>query len=194
MFDRTSKKMGFIPGLKKISLTVGIAVLFALFIGFTIDAFYEGPNYEDYCDNNYYSHEKPVMPTVDYTCPPLNYSQPVYEECIADKGYVAYETDDYGCATTAYCETCQVDFDAANKVYSRNLFFITAILGIAALLIGLMYISLEAIASGFMFGGILVLIYGTIRVFGDLSKEMRVVVLGLELIILVYLGIRKSKK
>ena len=190
------KKEGFATGLKKISLTIGIAVLFALFIGFAIDAFYPSPEYNDFCKSRSYPYpEKPYPTQVDITkCPQLNYKDPIYETCTQDVGYVAYDIDEKGCQINPYCETCQVKYDAANKKYSRNLFFIAAVTGIIAIIVGLVYVGLEAIASGFMFGGILVIIYGTVRVFGDLSRVMRVIVLFIELVLLVYIGIKKSKK
>lgn len=182
--------------IKKVSLTIGIAVLFALFIGFAIDAFYAGPEYNDFCKSKSYPYpEKPYPTQVDITkCQQLNYKDSIYTSCTQDIGYVAYDIDEKGCQINPYCETCQVKFDAANKIYSRNLFFIAAVIGIIAIIAGLVYVKLDAIASGFMFGGILLLIYGTIRVFGDLSRIMRVIVLFIELVLLVYIGIKKSKK
>ena len=180
--------------LKNISLTIGIAVLFALFIGFAIDAFYGGPEHENFCQQN--MREKYPYPKQfnESACPQLNFKDPIYEACTQDKGYVAYDIDENGCSINPYCETCQVQFDAANQKYSRNIFFITAVIGIIAIIAGLLYVHIDPIASGFMFGGILVLIYGTIRVFGNLSKVMRVVVLGIELIVLVYIGVKTIKR
>ncbi|HLD13020.1 MAG TPA: hypothetical protein VJB87_05535 [Candidatus Nanoarchaeia archaeon] len=180
--------------LKNISLTVGIAVLFSLFIGFAIDAFYSEPDYNTYCKNQFVNKFPYAEPSNRTACPPINYQEPVYQDCPQDKGYVAYETDQNGCQVKPYCETCQVAYDAANKIYSRNLFFIAAIIGIIAILAGLIFIKNDSIASGFMFGGILLIIYGTVRVFGDLSKVMRVIVLFIELVLLVYIGIKKTKK
>ncbi len=179
--------------LKNISLTISIAVLFALFIGFAIDAFYPGPEHQDFCTNDR-AYPKPYgEPFNRTTCPDIDSQDPIYATCTQDKGYVTYEFDKNNCQVNPYCETCQVEFDASNKLYSRNLFFITAVIGIIAILVGLVYVGLDAIASGFMFGGSLVLIYGTVRVFGDLSRVMRVVVLGIELVVLVYIGIKKTR-
>lgn len=180
--------------LKKVSLTIGIAVLFALFIGFFIDAVYPGPEYDQFC--KHFNGPTPIYKggPEPSKCPEINYNDPVSQECNEKGGYMEYDYDAQGCATNSRCNTCNKEFEAVNKVYSRNLFFITAIVGIIAILVGLIFVKLDAIASGFMFGGILVLIYGTARVFGDLSKVMRVIVLGIELIVLVYIGIKKSKK
>ncbi len=183
--------------LKNISLTIGIAVLFALFIGFAIDAFYPGSEYDNYCkpETRPYYEKYPYPEQINRSmCPQLDPKDPIYGTCTSEIGYVAYETDEKGCQVNPYCETCQVEYDDANKAYSRNLFFIAAVIGIIAIVVGLVWVGLDAIASGFMFGGILVLIYGTIRVFGDLSRVMRVVVLGIELIVLVYIGVKKTRK
>ncbi len=181
--------------LKKVSLTIGIAVLFALFIGFFIDAVYPGPEYDQFCKNYNRPMAAPYKGSTETNkCPEINYNDPVSQECNEKGGYIEYDYDAQGCAVNPKCNTCNVEFNGVNKVYSRNLFFITAVIGIAAILIGLIFVQLDAIASGFMFGGILVLIYGTARVFGDLSKVMRVIVLGIELVVLVYIGIKKSKK
>lgn len=180
--------------LKKVSLTIGIAVLFALFIGFFIDAVYPGPEYDQFC--KHFNGPVPAYkgsPEIN-KCPEINYNDPVSRECNEKGGYIEYDYDAQGCATNPRCNTCNKEYEAVNKVYSRNLFFITAVVGIIAILVGLIFVKLDAIASGFMFGGILVLIYGTARVFGDLSKVMRVIVLGIELVVLVYIGIKKSKK
>ncbi|MDO8628160.1 MAG: hypothetical protein Q7R56_00200 [Nanoarchaeota archaeon] len=182
--------------LKNVSLTIGIAVLFALFIGFAIDAFYPAPEYNTYCKPEAQPfYGKPYQePYNTSACPKINANDPLYKSCTPDKGYVTYKLDENGCQVNPYCETCQVEYDSANKVYSRNLFFMTAIIGIIAILAGLIFITLDAVASGFMFGGIFLIIYGTIRVFGDLSRIMRVIVLGIELILLVYIGIKKTRK
>src|SRR3989344_5721858 len=134
--------------LKNISLTIGIAVLFALFIGFAIDAFYPGPEYNDYCkpETQPLYGKYPIEVFNQSNCPKLNPNDAIYQSCTYDKGYVAYKLDENGCQINPYCETCQVNYDAANKVYSRNLFFIAAIIGIIAILAGLLFINLEFIA------------------------------------------------
>lgn len=180
--------------LKQVALTIGVAVLFALFIGFAVDAFYPSPEYDDYCTqvNRIYEKQFPG-PYENQSCPRLNYSDPIYESCNQSIGYVAYQMDENGCQVNPYCETCQVNFDKANKIYSRNLFFIIAPIALVAIIVGLT-IALESIGSGFIFGGILLLIYATIRIFSDLSRIMRVVVLGIELILVIWIGYKKVEQ
>ena len=182
--------------IKKLALTIAVGILLALFIGFLIDAIYNSPKYEDFCTpSTRPMYEKVPYPELINTsnCPKLNYNDSIYATCTQDKGYVAYKTDNNGCQVNPYCETCSVEFDKANKWYSRNLFFILAPISIALIIIG-MFLALEAIGSGFILGGILTLIYATIRVFGDLSKVMRVILLGIELALVIWIGYKKIEK
>jgi len=189
--------------LKKISLTVGIAVLFAFFVYFTIDAFYPEPKYEDFCKNTYYG---PAMPAVerpmvykeglgyvqDRNCTAISGISNLTRQCTTTGGFIEYQYDDLGCETQASCNMCNKEFDEYRKNYSLNVFYITAPIGILAIVVG-MYLPLmvEAIAAGFMFGGIITLIQSTVRVFGDLGKWTRVIVLFVELCIVVWIGLKK---
>jgi hypothetical protein len=114
------------------------------------------------------------------------------EECSQQGGYIEYKYDDLGCETEAVCNTCSKRFDEARKPYSMDVFYITAPIGVAAIVLG-MYLPLtvEAIAAGVLFGGIATLFQSTVRVFGDLGKWARVVVLFIELCIMVWVALKK---
>ena len=181
--------------LKKISLTVGIAVLFAFFIYFTIDAAYPEPTYDAFCKNSYGGPTpafKEPYPYQERNCTSLVGISNLSRSCNEQGGYIEYDYGDDGCETNARCNTCNKVYDENRKQYMLNVFYIAAPLGIIAIVIG-MYLPLmvEAIAAGFMFGGIVTLIQSTIRVFGDLGKWSRVAVLFVELCIIVWIGLKK---
>lgn len=180
--------------IKKIALTIAVGVLLALFVGFLVDALYSSPKYDDYCNTNPYpiAYEKGVVRELVDNCPNITVSSSDERACYDMRGYIAFNYTS-SCPSSYYCETCQVRFDDYNKIYSRNLFLILAPISIVLIIIGL-FLSLEAIGSGFILGGILILIYATIRVFGDLSKVMRVVLLGIELVLVLWLGYKKIEK
>ncbi len=181
--------------LKKISLSVGIAVVFAFFIAFLIDALYSSPEYNMFCKNQ---EHFPYQPkgfsefSGRDNCAELLQNETLLATCNEKGGYVAYLQNSSGCQTTPYCELCQKQFSDATEEYNKNLFYVTFPIGLVAIIVG-MYLPLfiEAIASGFMFGGILTLIQATVRVFGDLGKFTRVILLGLELVILIWIGYKK---
>lgn len=173
--------------IKKVALTIGIAVLFTLFIVFLVDAIYESPKYEDYCTQTNYPKSMPTNCSVSY-------NEGLAQKCYKDKGELRYHYDEKGCEKDPYCDYCSKDFNQSNSKYNKNIFFISAIVAILAIIAGL-YLpkNIDAIASGFIFGGILVLLQGTVRVFGDLGKFSRVIVLGIELILLIWIGYKKVR-
>ncbi len=178
--------------LKKVSLTVGIAVVFAFFIYFAIDAIAPSPKYEDYCTfNGRFTSPQPAKIGPD-SCQPVFEDLAYSEQCYRAKGIIRYEYNATGCPTTAVCDYCSRDFQEKNDQYTLRVFWVSAFIGIVALVIG-MYLPLmvEAIASGFMFGGILTLIQSTVRVFGALGRYSRVIILGIELVILIWIGVKK---
>ena len=174
--------------IKKVALTLGIAILFALFIVFLVDAIYEQPKYEDFCSYQYYPTK---APSLSDNCTTV-YNENLVNSCIKEKGEVRDRLDEKGCQIESYCDYCSRDFNSVNSKYNKNIFYISAIVGILAILAGLFLPkTIDAIASGLMFGGIIVLLQGTVRVFGDLGKWMKVIVLGIELVILVWIGYKK---
>jgi hypothetical protein len=143
--------------LKHNILMIAIAIIFALFIGYGIDTFYEAPEWEDYCD---------------------------IEERIVDP---ANQTK------LAEREQCEEEFDAVREPYERNVFIITLIIGMIAIIIGGVVLKVETVSSGIMGGGVFTLIYGTMRYWGDMHKYLRFTVLTIVLIVLIWIGYKKFK-
>lgn len=177
--------------LKKIALTTGIGVVFALFIYFAIDAIAPSPQYNDYC--TYDAPRAGPLALPANGCPLLMEETQIADACYRAKGMIRYDYNTTnGCPSTATCDYCSRDFQTANDRYNLRVFWVSAFIGLAAIVLGMyLPLSVEAIASGFMFGGILTLIQSTIRVFGALGRYSRVTILAIELIILVWIGIKK---
>lgn len=177
--------------LKKVSLSLAIGVVFAFFIGFLIDAVYEQPTYERYCKNGFDAYPAPKNDGVQVQCPRV-YDQKLLQACHEQGGYTRYTYDEKGCEKEMVCELCGKQFNDDLKQYNTNLFYITFPLGLLATILGMyLPLSVEAIASGFMLGGIFTIIQITVRVFGDLGKFGRVILLGLELVLLLWVGYKK---
>ena len=49
----------------------------------------------------------------------------------------------------------------------------------------------ESVGAGVLGGGVLIVIYGTIRYWGDMSKYLRIIILGIVLFILIWIGYKK---
>jgi hypothetical protein len=177
--------------LKKVMLSIGVGILSALFIGFLIEAIYPSPAYEDFCKNSF-----DVPPTqvskqavCDYT-----YDTTMRTTCTQNRGNIIQEFDSKGCVMKESCDYCQKDYQAADERYNRVLFYVTAPIGLVMILLGLyLPTSIDAISSGILFGGILTMLQITARVFGSLGRWPRVILLGLELTLVIWIGVKKVK-
>jgi len=181
---------------KELLMALAIAVMAALFVGLFVDAVYSNPKYEDFCTN--YAHPYPEktgiigINTTQCSDPYFVYQNET-RACEQEKGFAEFEYDTKGCQVYRSCNFCSRDFNVVNEKYNRNLFFIITPIAVVAILFGLFY-GMEVIGSGFMFAGILLLIYSTGRYFSDMSKVMRVVVVGIELLLLLWITKRRLGK
>ncbi len=171
----------------------GIMIVANLFLNYTIAAFYPAPKYEVFCPQKQ-----------------VNEALLTEDSCVATGGQWNEQLYTYPYAPSeavptpvrvqekiqGYCNvnfTCQKNYDEANNVYNRNVFIMLVALG-TALLVGSIFVTaIEAVALGFSFAGILSLIIGTTRYWGSMDDRMRVVVLGLALVALIWVGIKKFK-
>ncbi len=172
---------------KELLLALAIAIMAALFVGLLVDAIYEEPQYDDYCTERI--APKPLTPPAE-DCSDID--EAAVETCQQQKGVPEYAMEN-GCRVFDTCNTCYNEYHDVQEVYNRNLFFIITPLAVASILFGLFY-AMEVIGSGFMFGGILLLIYSTGRYFGDMSKVLRVIVIGIELALLLWITKKKMSK
>ncbi|MAG15704.1 hypothetical protein CMO88_01440 [Candidatus Woesearchaeota archaeon] len=175
--------------IKKWVIAVAIAIVFNLFVNYGVATFYPGPEYSDYCDE--FQRAQPLKIAAQ-ECEAIEASEELQNECTKDVGHVAYKYDSRGCATEAYCETCNVEYDAVRKVHDGNVFAALLIVAVAALAAGIM-IKVEAVSTGFLLGGILGLIIASMRYWEHLQNIYRFILLGIALAVLIWLGYKKVK-
>lgn len=174
--------------IKKNLLSVAIAIILVLFIAYGINTFYKSPKYDDFCSEDLYKQQA--------------YSE---EECLALGGKwdqrttrpIKVEADSDATTTEGWCDvqyTCREEYDDAREVYNRDVFFISLVAGLIALIVGGIVLKIESVSIGIMGGGILTIIYGTIRYWGDMSDVYRFIILGVVLGVLIWMGYKKLKK
>lgn len=81
----------------------------------------------------------------------------------------------------------------ARKRFERHLFFMAVPIGIIALVVGSM-MSIQAVGTGLMFGGIFTLIDGYAWYWSELQDWMRFLSLLIAFVILIFIGYRKLAK
>ncbi len=166
---------------KKIILSIAIAIIFVLFIAYAIETIYPSPKYEKYCP----VIEKTILNQSD--CDLYNGTWNVYPNYVPDK------TAPVG--VQGYCDTyvkCQKPYESASEKYNRNIFFISLVIGLITIILSFIFV-VEAVSSGFMAGGVLLIIYGTIRYWGSLSDILRTIMLGFALAVLIWIGYKKLR-
>ena len=177
---------------KHVLLAIAIAIVFVFFVGFGIATFYESPIYEDYCGDRYY--EKPYPGSLEGfgDCKYIEPDETLKKEC-KEKGDIWPKYDQNGCVENYYCETCDWEFEEENEKYNRVVFIVATIIGLIALISGIA-LKVPSVSSGLMGGGILTILYGTMRYWFGLPDFARFILLGIALGILIWVGYKKLKK
>lgn len=174
----------------KWALTVGIVVVMNLFFNYAVSLVYEAPKYEGFCPVKIYNKayvDKQMCVSSggmwsENTAPVQGkYPQPVLTQP----------------EVTGYCNptyTCGNQFADAQKVYNKNVFIVLVIFGILSIILGVYLSGISVVSLGISFGGILSLIIGSVRYWSDMQDWLRVAVLGVALVTLIWLGIKKIKE
>lgn len=162
--------------IRQTILSVSIALIFALFVGYGISTFYGSPKYEMYCKDRFGMGAYETK-----------------EACEAEGGrwFEIECPEDIENCKSGYCDpsyTCMQEYDSAREVYDRNVFIITLIIGLVAIITGGIMLSVESVGSGIMGGGVLTVVYGTIRYWGHAPDALRFTILGVALAVLLWLG------
>lgn len=181
--------------IRKIIIIFVVAILFAVLVFSVIEAVYPQPKYEDFCKDQFYPRSAPIVkePT---NCPDLNVTQIEIDQCVEIKGNIDYTYDSKGCAINYECNTCNNEMTLAQQKHDKYVFYISAILSLIAVFIGL-YLPAngntlnEWIGTGFMLGGTFALFFGTATSFNSLERYIRPIVIFLELGLILFIAYRK---
>ena len=165
--------------VKHIILAIAIALLSVFFFAYAVQAIYPGPKYDDFCDEDLY-----------------RVSADSQVDCEAVGGrWTDYEKDSLNMEISGWCDkdfACRNEYNDVREAYERTVFFANLIIGVIVL-VGAFFLALEAVSAGLMGGAVMLIFYGTIRYWGNLSDIWRTVVLGLSLVVLITLAYKKLK-
>ncbi|OIO42129.1 hypothetical protein COU56_02180 [Candidatus Pacearchaeota archaeon CG10_big_fil_rev_8_21_14_0_10_31_9] len=176
-----AKKEHSFSWIKNIIFAIAIIVLTSFVVIYGIQAFYDRPEYNNYC---------PEIRSAEYVnssarCEQLNGRWNTFDGPKPVDGPNGYCDLDY---------YCRQDYEAVNKIYSRNLFIITVPIGIILLLVGGALFSLEAVGAGIMGGGVVTLIYGAGNYWPDATDIFRFIISLVGLVIVIFLAYWLNKE
>jgi hypothetical protein len=146
----------------KWSLIIGIVVLFNLFINVSLDMVFESPEYDEFCESN------------------LRYPTKVEE--------LSQEEID---AQNQKWEECQSEYDSAREEYEKKVFVTLISIGVVIFLISLIGKLNYVVATSLSLAAVLNFIIASMRYWSSAEQLFRVIILGLALAILVWIGIKK---
>jgi hypothetical protein len=159
-----------------------IVIVLNLFFSYAIRVFYKEPQYDTFCKVS------EVVEQLD-----------TKEACLKVGGQwnANIVPGDVTGPTTkplGYCDrdfTCRQAHQDALSLYNRNIFIVLVVLGVISIGASFLVTSYEAVSLGFSLGGVLSFVIASIRYWSDMNDYTRVIVLGVALAALVWLGIKK---
>lgn len=193
--------------VKIVLLSIAIALVFAFLVGYGINTFYKEPKYEDFCkertefkeyiskdtcetNNGRWTDYEKAVPNIQsdqFLCTKVSEKDNSYTlNC--EKSEIARQS--------GYCDInyyCMKDLEEKRTPYNRNVFIITVILGISAIILGV-YLNLSSVSSGLMGGGVLTMLYGALRYWADMDEYLRFIILAVVFAVLIWIGYNKIKK
>ncbi len=149
--------------IKEWLLGITISIIFLMFCVFGTKLIYHSPKYEDYCD--YSKINYPVLNKTNLSEKDLIEEQEFYSK---------------------YYKDCSDKYDLANKNYSKNMFITSLIFSIIVVILCVVFININSISGGLMFGSLMFIVYGTGKYWNYMDDLLRFVVLGVALIALIY--------
>jgi hypothetical protein len=121
----------------------------------------------------------------------LIYESPNYEDYCDYKGI--YEKNDTIIQSQLYQE-CESKYNEANENYSKKMFILSLIVGILIIICSVVFIEINSVSGGLMFGSLMFLIYGMGNYWRYMNDWGRFIILGVCLIALIYVGYWISKR
>jgi hypothetical protein len=170
------------PKFVRWAVLVGIVILVNIFIFTAISYTFPEPKYDDFCNYGGY-------PGVEYTeaasCEENGGLWTTYSpKPVVENGPVGYCQINY---------MCQKEYDAARETKSQHAFLLYVAIAILALLGGTFLKGSSIVSAGLSYGGVLLLIVGSIRYWQDVPELWQLGVSGLALAILIFFAYRKFK-
>lgn len=171
---------------KEIIIAVTITIIFALFVGYGIEVFNPSTKYDDFCPKDVYNIDNQeaclnaggewgIEGTMEYPRPvKLDQGEEIQPYCYAP-------------------QRCYDQFETATTKHNKIVFIVAVIIGILSIIAGII-LKKDPVSTGILGGGVLTIIYGTIRYWQYANNILKFVLLGIVLAILIWIGYKKLGK
>ncbi|MDP3989931.1 MAG: hypothetical protein Q8Q01_01875 [archaeon] len=160
---------------KNFIIVIGIAILFALFVGYGIEVFDPAPKNEEFCRQDLYEIQEQA------DCEEAGGLWQGYEE-------VAPVTRPKGFCNAPY--KCYDEFSQAQAKHDKIVFIVAIIIGILGVITGVI-LKKDVVSTGITAGSVLLILYGTIRYWQYANNTLKFILLGIALAVLIWLAYKK---
>ena len=173
-------------GVIKWALSVGIIVVLNLFFAVAIETAYPAPEFNDFCTqeqvNKEYGNEDACVAAGGQWNENVTKPEPSGSNRNVSSGW---------CNPNF---TCQQEYQDARENYARNVFVALIVLGALSIAAGYALRISPAVSAGLSYGGVLSFIIAAMRYWGEAGDLVRLAVVGLALIALIVIGVKKFKE
>ena len=169
---------------KEIIIAITIAIIFALFLGYGIEVFDPSPDQDDFCQDNLYdidNEEKCLTASGTWGTNSNQPRVPVKE--------IEPTTEVEFCSPA---KECYDTYDLARTKHDKIVFIVSIIIGLIAIFTGVL-LKKDAASTGILSGGVLLIIYGTIRYWQHANDTLKFILLGIVLAVLIWIAYKKLK-
>lgn len=173
---------------KKLIISLAIAIIFALFIGYGIEVFDSSPDSRDFCKENLYEiNDEDECLKADGEWNSEMAPRPVVKEEVVMEE-ISKENMVGGICSPG--RECYDAFDAARNRHDQIVFVAGVIIGLMAVITGIL-LKRDAISTGLLGGGVLVILYGTLRYWQHANDVLKFLLLGATFGVLVWIAYKK---
>jgi hypothetical protein len=178
-----NKNKDFFYRIKEGVIIIAIALVLAFFVGYGIEVFNDGPDREDYCSRNLYE----IRNEADCTEAGGEWDSPEVP---------ALENDKPVLVEREFCregKRCYEDYEQARTKHDKIVFIVAVIAGLLAIFSGIA-LKKDVVSTGVVTGGVLLILYGTIRYWRHADNILKFILLGIALTALIWLAYKKLDK
>lgn len=164
---------------KVVIFSAAIALVSVFFFAYAVQAVYPAPQYEDFCG------DRDVVRFFDnkVDCEAVGGMWDPSVEVPKEVGVSGHCDSDF---------SCRNEYEDARRPYEQKVFFANLIIGVVVFVVAF-FLGLEAVSSGLMGGAVLLMVYGSIRYWEELTDIWRTLMLGFALVVLIWLGYNKLR-
>lgn len=160
-----------------IIISLAIALIFALFIGYGIEVFNPSLKQEDFCLEGLYEI----------------YNE---EECLDSKGVWNEGSEVVAAPVRGFCtpsKYCYNNYNQSRIKHDKIVFIAAVIFGLLGVIAGII-LKKDTIGFGLLTGGVLTILYGTIRYWQHANNTLKFLLLGIVLAVLMWIGYKKIER